>query len=224
MRIEQRINVEDIPWDSLEERLQKRFQVAPSKASKILSRLRRRLRSPFELSWFRSSSLSRDENQAMALLCEQLGADRVIILFERTLSLIGVRIQYRQEVGCSPSLKELSSDTPKGSSFANIEIEIFGRRIKISKFWQIVSCYLAFSLFGIATYVIGIGLLLYGLSVFLLFLYVPDLVLVEATRKGRMGLALLCFLVVFAAILGRAVANIVRLAASKRRSGGIRQG
>ncbi|MBN8548903.1 MAG: hypothetical protein J0M12_06280 [Deltaproteobacteria bacterium] len=216
IRITLTLSVDEVHWPQVLDVLGKRQRLPFLQVSDILKDFFGRLLKPFNLYWFSRRTLSINDNRLLAAVCECHGADTVILTVEKPFRAGPLRLSYHQEIEFQPNLR--SSDTTRsGRSSAQIVLSMFGRALRVNSIVQVLSIYALLCIIGVLAYVVLVGAFMYALAVFLLFLEQPLGVTEAATSDVTIGLALLCFLVASAALFGRAVSNLGKLALSKLR-------
>ena len=211
MKLSKEVDLNAVRWESLAEALTKRYKLPPELAKGWIDDFRRRSSTLFAIYWFRHSGISAPDNHLVACLCEMNGADTVTIVDERSVSLPGGPLSYRQTLEFTPELRRLELPGFKGKLIPEISLRWGRWRYRIHSIQQAVLCYVVFGFLGIVSYVLLAGLCLYGVAVLLLFIYEPQNVLFAVSRRGSMGFAFLAFLVGVAGIFGKAVRNILAL-------------
>lgn len=216
LRITLTLAFEDVQWPQVLEILSKRSRLSFLEANKVLKDFLSRFLQPFHFSWFRRRALSYDDNRLLAAVCECHGADTVILTLEKPVRAGPLHLRYNQAFEFSPGLRK-GEHAPEGQVTPTVELTVLGRRHRVQTASEALFLYSIVALTGILSYVVLVGALLYSLSVFLVFIEQPAGVTEEATTNAAVGLALLCFLVVCAAVFGRAVSNIAKLLHAKVR-------
>lgn len=156
---------------------------------------------------FTSRSLSTNENDVAAALCEVSGSDGIELTTSREILSHPFRVTIAQTSRFDPKLNA----TARGSFSSQVDVGIGGRSFTLRSFWGVLLVDLLAVLFTALSYVAVLGVMLYGMAVFLVLLEIPDLVAKAALNKWSVGLGLLSFLVAMAAISGRALRNLIRL-------------
>ena len=205
MIIRHALPIEHVNWAAVLDLMVRRFKIPFVAADKQLNDFLKRFCRPLNLAWFLDSALSEDDNLLMQLVGECHGADIVTLVFERRIRLGPGCIAYRHAYEFEPRFGRAQAT---GTVRPRVELRILGRQVTLASARAVALCQLLVSLLGVVFYVVVVGLLLYGLSVLMLFLREPMDVTRAATSRASIGTALLCVLVAVAALTGRAVRNI----------------
>ncbi len=208
--ISKKLRLEDIAWPRVLERMAGTFKIDFFKADEQLKHFLIRLRRPFNLAWFISQSLSLSDNIILSCVCEVHGADTIELWYERSIHLGPLAITYFQESRFTPKIPRGTKER-RGTGETRIVLGFLSKRLEVQSFLCCLGMQFLFFSLGVFLYVLIGGLLIYGLSVFILFLHHPISVLRSALHNPKIGLALLGFLSAIAAISGRAIANVSRL-------------
>lgn len=213
-KIRLELDLDSVAWPTVLKVLCDKFKLTFQQANQSISDFTRRFRDTLNLSWFLRKELSSEEGKLLAAVCEVHGADAVSISSSRRLICGWPSFILRQQVEFYPSFRQSEQSKKGGYLVAQHTVNIFGRNIKIEKLWQALIAHSIFISLAVLSFVLVVGCLLYGLSVFLLFLIEPAFVTLAATNSATLGLALICVLVGMAGIFGRALQNLYKLARS----------
>lgn len=216
IRITRTLSLDDVHWPSVLELLSKRYKLSFREANAIVDGFFSRILKPLHIGWFLQRELRSDDNRLLSAVCECHGADSVVLTHERPYRAGPLLFLYSQSVEFTPALRQ--SADKSGICDPVMQLRLFGRSHRIRCLRDVLFAYAVLGLFGIVSYVLVVGALLYSFSVFLLFLEHPVGVTEAATDNLAIGLALLCFLAGCAAIFGRAISNVTRLLIQKIRT------
>jgi len=208
-RVRIQLDFDAVNWPGVLKILSGRFKLSFLAADRELKDFVRRFLRPFNLYWYLHPHLSEQDNRLLMVVCECHGADVVVLSFRRALHIGALEIQYMQEIEFVPRFRQ--AEPGAGLCRPRIEVRFLGLRVVLGRLWSALCFQAACFVFAVLLYVLGMGLMLYGLAVFLLFLHLPLPVTLAATKQAPLGLALLCFLTGLAAISGRAVRNVFGL-------------
>lgn len=211
INIRKRIDFDDVWWAGVLDLLVKRFGMPFEQASVSLRRFFGRFRRIFNLYWYTHRILSEEDNRIVAAICECHGADVITLVLQRSLSIGIFNIDYHQMIEFEPRFRRDEAEAGKGALRPRIEVRVGRRLLTFSTLWGALFFYFLATLVAVVVSALLVGLFLYGLAVFLLFIVLPIDVTIAATRFGPIGVALLCFLVGGAALFGRAIKNVWHL-------------
>lgn len=166
-----------------------------------------RISSPFEIYWYRFPVLSLEDQRIVAVIAEMYGADRLIVQVSYQIEIVGQLLRYVQRITFLPW-----EGRETGRVHPEIFLEVFGIKRQLTTIAQVFMVRLILLLGFALLYAIFLGVLLYGLAVGLLFQELPAETLALATKQPLIGLALLCFLMGIAGVLGRAVRFVLKSA------------
>lgn len=209
--VKRRLNFDEVNWPAVLEILIKRFKLPFSAADDRLKKFMARFLRPFNLYWYLGAKLSSHDNQLLMVVCECQGADSVTLCRQKSLALGPLELHYSQEIEFEPHFRRDEAEPGRGAAVPLIEVKFLGLTARLRRFWSVLAFQAMFWSLALVLYVVGMGLLLYSVAVFLLFLHLPVPVTIAATKHASIGLALLCFLVGAAAVSGRAVKNVLGL-------------
>jgi hypothetical protein len=209
LTISKSMQVREVPWGRVFEIATERGKLEYKVATREFDRFLTRLLRPFNLYWFLGRRRSDAESRIVDALGEVLGADEVILLHTWKGSLWRIGYLYQFSLYLTPSFR---SALGRAESRATIECGIAGQGVLIRhalmamvvQLVGVVGASLLFALFA--------GVVLYGVALLLLFFNSPVAVTLSATRNASIGMGLLLSLVVVAAVVGRALANLGSLA------------
>lgn len=214
--VKKELPLDEVHWPGVLDLLSRRFELSFRQADEILQRFFKRFLRPFCVHWY-IGRLSEEENSLLLAACECQGADVLVLSWHKELHLGAFGFLYQQAVQFEPRLKRRKDERPYGACRARIEVALLGRRLVLNSLGAVLCFQVCFLGLALALYVAAMGLLLYGMAVFLLFLHLPVPVTIAATKEASIGLGLLCFLMGLAVIFGRAVRNISALVWGKFR-------
>lgn len=212
------LNFEDVRWAKALEVLSSKFGYTFSEADRILKSFFKRFLSPMNMYWFLNPKLSQEDNKLLACMCEVHGTDALLISHERLIQKGPIRIAYNQIIEFDPKLSGFNDTDESGVCVPRIEICVMGRSFMIVTALQALLVHFVVSLGAVLSYVLIVGLLLYGFSVLIMFGLYPADSTIAATQNGVFGLALLGILMALSAVFGKAFVNLSRLALQRYRA------
>lgn len=209
-RLHKSVAYEEIRWEPVADVLANRFELSSGDAEELIGQFKLDLTKTLNIRWFRKPSLSASENMVVASLAECLGADMLTIILQRRVRLYFFPSDYTLALSLSPNLrvKKAAEYSEKESSVkAILEISLAGVTLRLRRRWEITA--LSYLLFTCAVFctTLAFFFFFYGLSSFLLFLFLPAEVTVAATNHLLMFVSLVAFLMGTAAICGRGIGN-----------------
>ena len=212
-RFHVRADLEALDWGAVHRSLVEDGKVSEARSRRLIREFIAKLRIPVHAHWLRGRGLSPDEGRVLRALCEIMSADTLTIHSVSNTSALTLGSRCEAEISFSPF------STPGEGAFGRVgaiyAVSMPGVHVVIDTFPRALAFYSIVLLAGVVFYAVVFGMLLYSLSVFLLFLADPALMTVAATNHPSLGLALLCFLVALAGLSGKAVRNITRLLRQK---------
>lgn len=211
LRIRRVIDGDAVNWIHVLDALVKNFSLSFRQADKLVRQFRRKFFSPLNIEWFLGSKLSNSENIVSASICETLGADQVVLTFNKAYTFAACHFKFEQLIELTPDMHRDLSHTMNGHKKALMAVIIFGRRIEITSLLRLILIQSGIIVGAILSYVVLMLMLLYTISVILLFVMDPVEITNVAVNHGSFGLALLSFFVLAAAVCGRAIKNVLRL-------------
>ncbi len=225
-RVRVRVPEEDIQWESVLEALLENGGSDEKSERRSLKSFVRKVRAPFNGQWLRSPLLTGEEQKISLALSELFGADVVTILRERSHGNSHFMISYKGEVELNPFGRiENENDAAgiqaaagrRGFARGSFRLVIAGIEFDINTMPRVVLLYTLLMLISVVMYVLVVGMLLYAVAVFLLFIADPEMMTVVAARNPPVGLALLCLLTGLAGLSGKALRNVVSLIMTRLR-------
>ncbi len=212
LRITQKLNFDEVLWAKVLDQVCTRFKTPFRRADDLLRDFFKRFLNPFNLYWFIHPKLSEADNNIFVALCEVYGADAIELSRGRQFRAGPFNIEYLQDLTIYPRLTRTVDQAEAGTCVASITFAVLGLRVDLRRAYQVLLFHALVFVFAVLSYVVCVGLLLYGVAVFIHFIDNPLGVVIMATRDPSIGLALLCFLIGCAGIFGRAVKNLFGLA------------
>lgn len=208
LRLRRVLAFDEIQWSKILDLLVTKYRQPFDEAEAAVRKFRLHLLRPFNLYLYFTRRLPDHYSRVVKALLECHAADVVAVKVVRSFRVGFFKLEYVHEIEC----EGVSKSGPQSQhSMPRAKVLIFGLPLEIETAWGAMLMQVLSFLIGVAFYVILAGAILYAVSVFLLFLEYPDGVTVVATRKPQIGLALLCLLMVMAAVSGRAISNLARL-------------
>lgn len=168
-------------------------------ALRVASRkIRDSFRGPLSLRWFRSLKLSTIESELMKSLCETQGADELTISSRYTIRIL--KASLVQDVYLAPFVR--GDDEHKVKDF-KAYLEIWDNRAPVALGAAAVfALNILMILIGIVLSAISLGLLFWGVAVFMVFVRSPLRMTTSAINRLDLWIALLCVLSGFSSIIG----------------------
>jgi hypothetical protein len=206
-RITREIDISEVDWTSLTAAVERRRQGEAESADDLVSRFVKRMRRPLELSWFRREQAETQHEKIALAMCEQYGADTVVLNLERTLMSGALRSQISQKLTMSPIGGENTSD---GRFFYVTEIWLPLLHLKVDSLRKALMAHVLLFMVAVLSVAVVLFCILYSISVLTLFLVRPAEVTIAATNDAAIGITLLLILVFLAGVFGSALKRIIR--------------
>jgi len=210
-RITVTVPFQEVAWAKALDLLVGRFKLPFLKADRAVHDFFKRYFRVLNLSWFRRRPMSEIDNSIATALCELYSADTIAITHERPIKIGPLEFGYGLSLAMTPNLSR-QTDRSTGTVSPRVVFVGFGRRLELTQLRQIVLAQLVAILSGIVCYVVLATCLLYGVSVLWQFHRAPVDVIIAATSRLDIGVALLAIFVGFAGLFGRAIRNVYGLA------------
>ncbi len=207
-RLRARLAFDEINWALALSILVSRFEIPFDQASQMLKSLRLEIFRPLSLYWFMRSTLNSSARMVMLAVCQAHGIDQLTIDTKRALRFGIFNIDYTQVISFAPHF-----DSQEGLRTTEVfgvtqTLCAFGLKLGIRTRHRLVLVQTILAALAAIAFSAFAGLLLYGVSVLLVFVMSPATVTIAATRSAPLGIALVCSLIGIAGIFGRAFANL----------------
>ena len=210
LRIKASLGCDEVNWPLALSTLISRFNIPFDDASKMLVRFRNELMRPLGLYWFVKSRLSDPYKTVVLAICQAHGVDQIHLTQTRKIKVGIVGVDYEQELTLVPRLdSQVKRNKPEIYNVRQ-RISLLGLDIDIRTRQKLLLVQLLLAALAAVTFSLFAGLILYGLSVFMIFLMSPATMTIAATRNASLGIALMCTLIGISGIFGRAIANVTR--------------